>query len=162
MGGAVIEQEAGDPIPQEAQVNSPVLAVIKDLTRKLADINHCEVVLDTSNFNEDVIPPEQRAIVLDSLAQTLKFSIKNSIESPAERLTLNKGPEANVALTCSYQENIGGLDVPGVVLSYQDDGRGLNTREVFECAKKSHLTNTNSAEELRKEEVVGFLFDEAF
>ena len=149
--------EQSNPEPPSPRELPPVLAVVENLTEKLASINHCEVNLDTSRFNAQSIPSHQSAIILDTLGQILKFSIKHSIESPAERLTLDKETTAHVQLSCG-NENFN--NTSGVVYFYEDDGRGLNVQEIFECARQANLTDKSSHRELSEDEVVSFLFDD--
>lgn len=50
----------------------------------------------------------------------------------------------------------------GVIYHYKDDGRGLDTKKIFNIAKAAGLTTKQDASQLTKNEVLGFLFNPAF
>lgn len=91
--------------------------------------------------------------VLDQLADPLVHLIRNSIdhgiETTAERQAAGKPPQGTIRLSAAY---IGS----NVVISIQDDGRGLDVEIIRAKAIEKHLISSDA--KLSREEILNLIF----
>lgn len=156
-----IDHSDDDPFEEEFSTFS-ILPVITDLSNKLASINGKEIEINTKNFDENIIPENIKPVILETLGQAVKFSIPHSVEPKDMREKAGKNPVADIILSNKYEDSIPGLEKPGVVFYYKDDGRGIDPVTILEVARKAKLTNKKTADELTKNEILSFLFNNQF
>ncbi|MBN1145352.1 MAG: chemotaxis protein CheA [Bacteroidales bacterium] len=95
--------------------------------------------------------------ILKSIESPLQHIIRNSIdhglEPKEERLAKGKTPEGLLKITAFYSG-------ASVILSVQDDGRGINMERVKECAiKKGYM---EKGQDVNKEQLLTFIMEPGF
>jgi len=93
--------------------------------------------------------------LLDQLPEPLMHLIRNSvfhgIESEEERIQAGKNPIGKVSLSAKQEES-------DVVITIQDDGRGINADKIVKKAISRGLLTEEKAALLSKEEKLGLIF----
>ncbi|MBW4577832.1 MAG: hybrid sensor histidine kinase/response regulator [Aphanothece sp. CMT-3BRIN-NPC111] len=97
-------------------------------------------------------------VILEQLQTPLTHLLRNAfdhgIETPEERLILDKSTKAKITLSASVQGN-------QVKITLSDDGRGIDCNKVYQKAVQSGLCSLDAAE-LTREEIIEFLFTPGF
>ncbi|WAS05733.1 response regulator [Gloeomargaritales cyanobacterium VI4D9] len=121
--------------------------------RRLNQQYHKQVELKLTG--EDVLVDQ---VLLERLRTPLTHLINNAfdhgIESPAERTTLGKPTTATIHLRAETQEN-------QVVVTLQDDGRGIDLQRVYQRAVQLGWC-TRPWGQMRREEILNFIFRPGF
>ena len=93
--------------------------------------------------------------LLDEISKPLIHLIKNSIfhglESEEERVAAGKSPEGLLRLSAKHEQNM-------VVLTVEDDGRGINIEAVKQKAIEKGILSLEKADKISKDEIVNFIF----
>ncbi|PGK51596.1 hypothetical protein CN918_27780 [Priestia megaterium] len=93
--------------------------------------------------------------LLDEISKPLIHLIKNSIfhglESEEERIAAGKNPEGLLRLSAKHEQNM-------VVLTVEDDGRGINLEAVKRKAIEKGILSLDKADKISKDEIVNFIF----
>ncbi|WP_247215652.1 response regulator [Synechococcus sp. C9] len=121
--------------------------------RRLNQQYHKRVELKISG--EDVLVDQ---VLLERLRTPLTHLVNNAfdhgIESPAERTALEKSATATIHLRAETQEN-------QVVITLQDDGRGIDLRRVYQRAVQLGWC-TRPWGQMRREELLDLIFRPGF
>ncbi|MCL2373140.1 MAG: chemotaxis protein CheA [Defluviitaleaceae bacterium] len=123
--------------------------VVRDMSRQLNKEVDLEIAGEETEVDKNII--EQMA---DPILHIIRNSLDHGVESPEERIAAGKPPTATVRLEAM---NAGG----DVVITIQDDGRGIDTEKVLKKARESGLTNKPDHEYTDKE-IQQFLFVPGF
>jgi len=117
-----------------------------------------KIELDSSGFDEDLIPADQKPVIVKAIGEAIKFSICHSIELPDERFFMGKPEAAKVVIANSAGKETG---KPGVTFVYNDDGKGIDFNLLHELTNKATQERGNS-QSLSKTELLSHLFDPDF
>lgn len=85
----------------------------------------------------------------------LRNAIDHGIESPDERQAQGKEPQGHILLSAYHQGN-------QVVISIQDDGRGIDAKQVKQKAIQHHLLTEAEAEALTENDAFALIFRTGF
>lgn len=143
-------ESAGDPIADS----------IASLIQATALKHGRDVRLDASQFRSADIPAEHRVLVHDILIQLARNAVVHGIETPQVRLAAGKPPIGVVRLSGRLDDASDGRSV--YRLQLEDDGAGIDTRQVRERAVSLGLTSSAAADSLTEDEVHSFIFESGF
>lgn len=118
--------------------------LVRDLSKKAGKL------VRLSTYGEDTeIDRNMVDIINEPLVHMIRNAIDHGIETPDERKKSGKSEQANVWLRASQE---GGK----VVITIEDDGRGINKKKVLEKAINKGLIDSNS--NLTEKEVYNLIF----
>jgi two-component system chemotaxis sensor kinase CheA len=120
--------------------------MVRDLSHKFnRDINFIiegrETELDRTVIEE----------IGDPLIHLLRNSIDHGIEPPDERLAMGKPAQGTIRLSAAHQEN-------QIVITVEDDGRGMDPQAIKEKAVKKGLVNQQAADKMSDQEALNLIF----
>ncbi|MBN1875191.1 MAG: chemotaxis protein CheA [Anaerolineae bacterium] len=87
----------------------------------------------------------------DPLIHLLRNAVDHGIESPRERMSVGKPPTGTVRLMAAHEEG-------HIVVTVQDDGRGINRERVREVAVNRGMMTVAEAAQLDDSQVIALLF----
>jgi len=87
----------------------------------------------------------------DPLVHLLRNAVDHGIEAPQERARVGKDPLGTVRLTAGHQEG-------HVVITVQDDGRGIDAGKIRQAAVKRGLLAAEEAAQLEDGEAMALIF----
>lgn len=97
--------------------------------------------------------------VIDEITKPLTHLIRNSLdhglEAPEERVLAGKNPEATLRLSATQAGS-------HILITVEDDGRGLNLEKILARAVEKNLVNSERALQLTPEEIRNFIFMPGF
>ncbi|MFB6203622.1 MAG: chemotaxis protein CheA [Candidatus Nanohaloarchaea archaeon] len=97
--------------------------------------------------------------ILDEIGEPILHMIRNAvdhgIESPEEREDKGKDPEGSIKLSAERKGN-------EVIIAVEDDGRGINPRDVRDKAVEKGVIDEEEKKELSREETLDLLFQPSF
>ena len=98
-------------------------------------------------------------VILEQLQTPLTHLFRNAfdhgIETTEERLAVDKSPIATITFNAQIRGN-------RIWIEISDDGRGINLEKVFLRAKEKGLTAAANLPELKREQILEFLFYSSF
>ena len=89
--------------------------------------------------------------IRDSLTHILRNAIDHGIESPEIRQSSGKPETATIRLKACYEQD-------QIIIHIEDDGRGINSKQVIEAAVNKGLLSQDKAESLTETEAVNLIF----
>jgi len=95
--------------------------------------------------------------VKDILIQLMRNSIAHGIEAPNVRIAQRKLIKGNIAVTLDNDEVS-----DEIILSYRDDGSGLNTAQIIEKAINKNILQESERDKLDEAQIVDLLFSDGF
>lgn len=124
--------------------------MVRDLAQKAGkEINFLvegqETELDRSVIEE----------IGDPLMHLLRNAIDHGVESPAEREAAGKPRVGTIRLTARHEEN-------RIIITVQDDGRGIDPEKVRRSAVKKGLLTEEAAHRLSDDEAIDLIFVPGF
>ncbi len=123
---------------------------VRDLSRKLGK----EVSLEI--FGEDIeVDRSLLEGIGDPLIHIIRNSISHGIETPEERGKLKKYSAGKITVSAKSMKG-------DILIQISDDGKGINTKDVFFAAFKRGLVEEEEFESLSKAEILRFLFTPGF
>ena len=103
--------------------------------------------------------PELDKLIVEDLSEPLMHIIRNALdhglEGPDERSASGKSEEGTIELSAVAQGN-------HVVVSIQDDGRGINRERVLKRGVERELVTPERAKELGDKDIFNLLFAPGF
>jgi HPt (histidine-containing phosphotransfer) domain-containing protein len=106
-----------------------IVLSIQNYLKKVRLERNLEIQIDSTNFNSAHIPQQYRKISKEIISQFVRNSVVHGIETKEERESLGKNAQGTITLTTKAdQENF--------MLSYMDDGRGINSEKIRTVASK--------------------------
>jgi two-component system, chemotaxis family, sensor kinase CheA len=88
----------------------------------------------------------------DPLIHFIRNSIDHGIESPRERMLLNKPPRGKITLAFTAKES--GL----AEITVTDDGKGIDKEKVLKAALKAGVISNEAIEKLAPDEIISLIF----
>ena len=95
--------------------------------------------------------------IRDVLIQLMRNSIAHGIEAPNVRIAQRKLIKGNIAVTLDDSESSDEM-----ILTYRDDGSGLNTAQIVEKAINKNLLQESERAKLNDAQIVDLLFSDGF
>ncbi|MCH4890794.1 chemotaxis protein CheA [Acidaminobacter sp. JC074] len=123
--------------------------LVRDMNKELDKDVYLRVKGETTEVDKNIIDK-----LTDPLMHIIRNAIDHGIESKDERLKLNKTAEGTITLEASHA---GG----DVLISIEDDGKGLDPEMIYKRAYKQGLTG-KSKEDLSHQEIFSYIFEPGF
>lgn len=124
------------------------------LVRDLAEALNKEVELimegEETELDKTIIED-----IADPLIHLIRNAVDHGIETPEERARNGKPPTGTLQISAFHQEN-------HVILTVQDDGRGIDLERVKESAVKKQIINVQEAASLTEHDTIGLIFHSGF
>jgi two-component system chemotaxis sensor kinase CheA len=89
------------------------------------------------------------------LIHLIRNAVEHGIETPEERAGAGKSTTGTLQISAFHQEN-------HVILTVQDDGRGIDCERVKEYAVKKRIITAQEAVSLTEHETIGLIFHSGF
>lgn len=93
--------------------------------------------------------------ISDPLIHLIRNAVDHGIETPEERVRFGKRPTSILKISALHQEN-------HVILTVQDDGRGIDLKRLKECAIKKQIITPQQGAELTEYETIDLIFRSGF
>lgn len=90
-------------------------------------------------------------VIGDPLIHLLRNAVDHGLETPEQRLAVNKSDTGTIKLTAAHLEG-------RVVITVEDDGQGINPDRVRQSAVKRKLITPERAAQLSDEEAIDLIF----
>jgi two-component system chemotaxis sensor kinase CheA len=124
--------------------------VVHDLSRELSKKIHLNIEGSETELDRTIIDE-----IGDPLMHLIRNSIDHGLESPKERIKLDKSEEGTIIIKAYHDGN-------NVVIQVTDDGRGIDLNIVLKTALQLSLTDEVQAKKLKDTEIAQFLFHPGF
>ncbi len=115
-----------------------------------------KIDLDLSIDNNIHLSEEYNRSIKDMLVQLIRNSISHGIEEPDERREKGKSDKGKISISIHKP------DFDSLVISYEDDGRGLDLGEIKSRALATGLIRPEESEQLKEDQVVDLIFQGEF
>ncbi len=112
---------------------------------------------DFTNDKNLTIPKIIQDPIKDILIQLMRNSIAHGIEAPNVRIAKRKLIKGNIAITLDNED---GSDE--MILTYRDDGNGLNTAQIIEKAIHRNVIAESERDKVDDAQVIDLLFSDGF
>jgi len=133
-----------------AQVFNRFPRMVRDLAQKLGKEVNFVVEGHETELDRNVIE-----IIGDPLIHLIRNALDHGLEEPEERVSLGKPRAGSLKLKASYMEN-------NIVITIEDDGRGIDCAEIREKAVEKGLIDQQTAERLTERESLNLIFIPGF
>jgi len=91
--------------------------------------------------------------IKDPLIHLIRNSIDHGIETPTQRLKLNKSARGTITISVSQ------IDATNIEITISDDGAGINPKTVKQVAVKQGLLSTEEANSLQDSQIFDLIFE---
>ena len=133
-----------------SQVISRFPRMVRDLSRQFGKEITLEIEGADTELDKSVMD-----IIADPLIHLLRNAIDHGIEAPDERDAQGKDPQGHIRLSASHQGNL-------VVITFQDDGRGVEAEELKQKAIQRHLLTADEAAAMLDKDALALIFRTGF
>ncbi len=135
----------------------PIEKVLSKFPRMVRDISRqrgkeVELVIKGQDTELDKTVIEE---IGDPLVHIIRNAIDHGIEPPEERVKLGKPRNGTITITACQE----GRDI---LISIEDDGRGINTAKIKEKALKLGLVSQKDADKMRERDLMELIFSPGF
>lgn len=124
--------------------------MVRDLSESLN--KQVELILEGGDTEMDRTIIEE---ITDPLIHLIRNAIDHGIETPDIRKKTGKPLKGMLRIIAFHQEN-------HVILTIEDDGRGIDLRKVKQAAIKKQIITSQDAENLTEQEVINLIFHTGF
>jgi Amt family ammonium transporter len=124
---------------------------VRNMVSRLAGKTGKKITVDSEGFEIVNVPGNIRRRVKEVLVQLARNSVIHGIEPPEERRAAGKDASGVIRLTASR-------DKSGIIISYRDDGRGLDFARLKEKALDSGITAPDGSHEFTREMLMDIMF----
>jgi two-component system chemotaxis sensor kinase CheA len=124
--------------------------MVRDLSESLN--KQVELILEGGDTEMDRTIIEE---ITDPLIHLIRNAIDHGIETPDIRKKTGKPLKGMLRIIAFHQEN-------HVILTIEDDGRGIDLRKVKQAAVKKQIITSQDAENLTEQEVINLIFHTGF
>ncbi|NLW39360.1 MAG: chemotaxis protein CheA, partial [Tissierellia bacterium] len=124
--------------------------MVRDLSKELNKEINLQMYGEETEVDRTVIDE-----IGDPLIHIIRNSIDHGIETPEERVKLNKPKAGNVILKAYPDGN-------NVVIEVVDDGRGIDAAKVRKKAVEKDLISLEESETLSEDDIISLLFQPGF
>ncbi len=133
-----------------AKVFNKLPRLVRDLTRELAREIDLQIYGEETELDKSIIEA-----INDPLVHILRNSADHGIESPEDRVKAGKSPKGTVIVKAENEGN-------HIVISIQDDGKGIDTEKIKNKAIEKGLITATQAAEMSKREALNIIFAPGF
>jgi len=123
-----------------------VARLVRDTARDLGKSVRLVVLGERTRVDRDILERLEAPI-----SHLITNAIDHGIETPADRIAVNKPPEANLRLHVRHENG-------RLVITVRDDGRGIHREELRERILYRNLVTPETAAGLSDNELLEFLF----
>lgn len=123
-----------------------VSRLVRDTARNLGKTVVLEVIGEGTRVDRDILERLEAPI-----SHLVTNAIDHGIETQAERAALGKAAEARIKIHARHENG-------RLVITVQDDGRGIHRDRLRETILRKNLVNAETAEGLSDHELLEFLF----
>jgi two-component system, chemotaxis family, sensor histidine kinase and response regulator WspE len=120
--------------------------IVRDLARQLGKQVKLEIIGKSTPVDREILDKLEAPLI-----HLIRNAIDHGIESPQERLVLQKPAEGIVQLEAIHQSGI-------LSITVSDDGRGINFEQIRTKIVNQGMVNSEIAKQLSETELVEFLF----
>ncbi|HSH96594.1 MAG TPA: hybrid sensor histidine kinase/response regulator, partial [Roseimicrobium sp.] len=120
--------------------------MVRDLGRALGKSVRLEISGDETHVDRDILERLEAP-----LGHLLRNALDHGLESPAERVAAGKPEECVIHLGARHSAGV-------LLVSVEDDGRGIDVEKVRAAVLRRRLTNKETAARLSEAELLEFLF----
>jgi len=124
---------------------------VRNTVNRLAEKSGKSVTVNSDKFEILNIPKAIRRRIKEVFVQLARNSIIHGIESPEERAAAGKSLSGIISLSASRNDE-------GMVISYRDDGRGIDFDGLMEKASGSESVDSEDLSSLSREKLVELMF----
>ncbi len=135
---------------------SDLPAMLTRLAERIAADHGKEVRLDCHSLDATGMPERYRAAVKDIAVQFVRNGVTHGIETPEQRLAVQKSRVGQVSL--SFDQAVDG----GYVLQYRDDGRGLCLERIKQVALDKGFVTADQIGKMEQRQIFGLIFRHGF
>jgi signal transduction histidine kinase len=100
---------------------------------------------------ETRMDPDVMRPVMHSLIHLVRNAIDHGLESPDERESIQKSPRGSIVITCRAEAD-------SWLITFADDGRGINLSKVIQKALKNGHIAENSLQTMSREQKLSLIF----
>lgn len=133
-----------------AKVFNKLPRLVRDLTRELSREIDLQIYGEETELDKSIIEA-----INDPLVHILRNSADHGIESPEDRVKAGKSPKGTVIVKAENEGN-------HIVISIQDDGKGIDTDKIKNKAIDKGLITAQQAAEMTKREALNIIFAPGF
>ena len=137
-------------------VDSNLIDVLKRGLRMMSEETGKAGELTFLNDKNIAIPDKYEIPFKDIMIQLIRNSISHGIETPSIRAVMRKLIKGTITIKLDESEN------GQMIVSYRDDGQGLNLEEIRKKAVFKKLISEEEARNLDNEKTVDLIFMEGF
>lgn len=123
---------------------------VRDYAEKTGKVIHLEMSGAETELDKRVIDE-----ITKPLTHLIRNSLDHGLETPGERTAAGKNPEGNLRLSARQAGS-------HILISVEDDGRGLNLEKILARAIEKNLVSPDRAQSLSPEEIRNFIFMPGF
>lgn len=123
--------------------------ILHDMNKQFNKSVELEVIGEDTEVDKNVID-----LISDPLMHIFRNALDHGIENKQERIDLNKSPNGKIILEA---RNIGS----NVLISVIDDGRGLNSKAIYDTAKKMGIAKKTFKNTSQKE-IYSYIMEPGF
>lgn len=124
--------------------------LVRDLARSMGKRVDLLVEGEETEIDRSVIEK-----IKDPLVHLIRNAVDHGIEPPEERRAAGKGETGLIVLAAYHQQG-------QIVITLEDDGRGIDCRKVLEAAVRKGLLSAEAAERLSDSEALDLIFQPGF
>lgn len=124
--------------------------IVRDMKKKLNKDVRLTIIGENTEVDKTIVDS-----IGDPIMHIVRNSMDHGIESDvSERIAAGKDPQAEIILSAAHTGS-------EVIISVQDDGRGMNTEQILAKAERNGIL-TKPASEYTKKEILGLLMMPGF
>ncbi len=145
-------------IPSEGQVVSNIMVIntLQKGVETLSEETGKSVNFNINNEDNVVIPEQYINPFRDSMIQLIRNSLAHGIEPASERMAQGKSSKGNIIVDISTTQD------DELLVSYKDDGAGLDIDKIKEQAVTRNIISEFEAEKMADDEVPALIFHAGF
>ncbi|MFA0815061.1 MAG: chemotaxis protein CheA [Anaerofustis sp.] len=132
-----------------AEIFQKMNRIVRDMSKQLDKEVELTLVGEQTELDKTIVDA-----IADPLMHLVRNAMDHGVESPKDRLSAGKSEKGHITLTA---RNAGGE----ILISVQDDGKGLDAKKIMEKAKNKDLLMKPESEYTEKE-IYAFVFQPGF
>lgn len=142
---------------EQSDTNYDLIDTVKRGLMTMSEETGKAINFNFVNEKNLTIPKAIHDQVKDVMIQLMRNSIAHGIEAPNVRIAKRKLIKGNISVTLDEEPGSG-----EILLTYKDDGSGLNTAQIVEKAINRKVITEADRDKLGEDEIVDLLFSDGF
>ncbi|MDH3589237.1 MAG: ATP-binding protein, partial [Gammaproteobacteria bacterium] len=142
---------------QRAAPRTDLSALLHNLAERIGTEQGKRVNVHCIGLEGKHVPEIYRGPVKDMAVQLIRNGVTHGIETPDERLQINKGQVGRIAMKFIPLGPNGGFE-----FSYRDDGRGLNIDLIRRTAVEKGFVGADQVEKMDERALMALIFQRGF